>query len=318
MTGTLAGQVVMEGFLSLRIRPWLRRLITRGAAIVPALLVLVLTNAYTSEKEADKKLLDLLVLSQVLLSLQLPFAIIPLVQMTSDERLMGKFANPLWVKVLAWISATLVVGLNVLLILFEMNKWAEEAGEAGWSEWIVYGTVGPLALGVLGFLGYVTLLPYLQRREPRPKTLTIPQLGEVRYQHIGVAVEFEPSDGPVLEKAADLAKKHGATLLLIHVVEGPVARVFGDQTADRESEQDRKHMSELVGHLRDEGLQVEGVLGFDSPPTELVRLAKEHQLDLLVMGSHGHRFLADMVLGETVSPVLHQLTIPVLVVPGRG
>jgi len=109
LTGTLAGQIVMEGFLSIRLRPWLRRLITRALAIVPAAIVAGLYG----ESGAAK----LLVFSQVILSLQLPFAVIPLVLFTSERAKMGEFTNPGWVKILAWITTAVIVGLNVKLLL---------------------------------------------------------------------------------------------------------------------------------------------------------------------------------------------------------
>src|SRR5205807_5863639 len=85
----------------------------------------------------------------------------------------------------------------------------------------------------------------------------------------------------------------------------------------QESRKDRLRMAELVEHLRAQGLPVKGTLGYGSPPEELVRIAQEQRLDFLVLGAHGHRFLADLALGQTVAPVLHRLTIPVLVVPSR-
>jgi manganese transport protein len=109
LTGTLAGQIVMEGFLNIRIRPWLRRLITRLIAIVPAVIV---TLAYGESGTAK-----LLVLSQVILSLQLSFAVIPLVLFTGDRKKMGPFANPAWVKFLAWITAGIIVVLNLKFLL---------------------------------------------------------------------------------------------------------------------------------------------------------------------------------------------------------
>jgi manganese transport protein len=109
LTGTLAGQIVMEGFLNIRLRPWLRRLITRGIAIVPAAIVAVLYGESGTAK--------LLIFSQVVLSLQLPFAVIPLVLFTSDKMKMGAFANPGWVKLLAWLTAGAIVVLNVKLVL---------------------------------------------------------------------------------------------------------------------------------------------------------------------------------------------------------
>ncbi len=108
LTGTLAGQIVMEGFLNIRLRPWLRRLITRLIAIVPAVIVIGLYG--------EEKTTDMLVLSQVILSLQLPFAVIPLVMFTSDRKKMGEFASPGWVKVLAWTTAAIIIVLNVKLL----------------------------------------------------------------------------------------------------------------------------------------------------------------------------------------------------------
>ncbi len=109
LTGTLAGQIVMEGFLNIRIRPWLRRLITRLIAIVPAVIVTVIYGESGTAK--------LLVLSQVVLSLQLSFAVIPLVLFTSDRRKMGDFVIPLWMKILAWATAAIIVTLNVKYLL---------------------------------------------------------------------------------------------------------------------------------------------------------------------------------------------------------
>ena len=108
LTGTLAGQIVMEGFLNIRLRPWLRRLITRLIAIVPALF----TVALYGERGTGA----LLILSQVILSLQLPFAIFPLLQFTSSTKLMGPFANGVWVKALAWPVCIIIAALNVYLL----------------------------------------------------------------------------------------------------------------------------------------------------------------------------------------------------------
>ena len=105
LTGTLAGQIVMEGFLNIRLRPWLRRLITRAVAIVPAVIVTLIYGESGTAK--------LLVISQVILSLQLSFAVIPLVLFTSDRQKMGEFVNPLWIKTLAWSTAAVIVVLNV-------------------------------------------------------------------------------------------------------------------------------------------------------------------------------------------------------------
>ena len=112
LTGTLAGQIVMEGFINLRMRPWLRRLITRLIAIIPAVIVIYIYGESGTG--------PLLILSQVILSLQLPFAVFPLVMFTSDPHKMGKFVNPLWVKVLAWSVAVIIGLLNVWLLFLTM------------------------------------------------------------------------------------------------------------------------------------------------------------------------------------------------------
>jgi manganese transport protein len=322
LTGTLAGQVVMEGFVNLRVRPWLRRLVTRTVAIVPALVVIGWAGNETvagGVDEADASLMSLLVLSQVVLSFQLPFAIVPLIQFTSDRRRMGAFVSRRWLNVLGWSSAVVVVGLNAFLIYQTMNEWADGAGKRGWNPLWVYAPSTLVSLGMLGFLAWVTVYPHLVRREPTGQAPSAPQLAEsVRYQNIGVAVEFAPADGLVLTQAAALARTHGAELVLVHVVEGLAAAYLGSDADDQESRADRARMAALVDHLRTDGLTAEGLLGYGSPPEELVRIARDRQFDLLVLGTHGHRFFADLALGQTVAPVLHRLTIPVLVVPTRS
>jgi manganese transport protein len=115
LTGTLAGQIVMEGFLNIRLRPWLRRLITRLIAIVPAVIVTAISGASGTA--------NLLIFSQVVLSLQLSFAVIPLVLFTGDRRKMGEFVIPLWLKLLAWLTAGIIVTLNVKYLFDKVVEW---------------------------------------------------------------------------------------------------------------------------------------------------------------------------------------------------
>ncbi|WP_103125702.1 Nramp family divalent metal transporter [Nostoc cycadae] len=115
LTATLAGQIVMEGFLQFRLPSWLRRLVTRLLAIIPALITIIIFGEHSTS--------SLIVLSQVILSLQLPFAVIPLVMFTSNRRLMGEFVNPLWLQSLAWLVAIIIVGLNVWLLLQSILVW---------------------------------------------------------------------------------------------------------------------------------------------------------------------------------------------------
>jgi manganese transport protein len=134
ITGTLAGQIVMEGFLRIRIKPWLRRLITRSLAIVPAVLMV----AYTGGKDT----VQLLVISQVVLSMQLPFAIFPLLMVTSSRARMGPFVNPLWVKVVGYSLGTLIAGLNVYLLWDKLGPVWVGAGAGvmlAFAGWVNFG-----------------------------------------------------------------------------------------------------------------------------------------------------------------------------------
>jgi manganese transport protein len=115
LTGTLAGQIVMEGFLDLRLRPWVRRLITRAVAIVPAVIVSIMYGESGTAK--------LMIFSQVLLSLQLSFAVFPLVMFTSERAKMGEFANPMWLKVAAWTVALVIAVLNGWLLVETFAGW---------------------------------------------------------------------------------------------------------------------------------------------------------------------------------------------------
>lgn len=122
LTGTLAGQIVMEGFLNIRLAPWLRRLITRMIAIVPAVCVI----GYFGEEKTT----DLLVWSQVILSMQLSFAVVPLLMFTGEKAKMGRFTNPTWISVLAWTSAAIIIVLNLKLLFdfFAPESWVKALG----------------------------------------------------------------------------------------------------------------------------------------------------------------------------------------------
>jgi manganese transport protein len=113
LTGTMAGQIVMEGFLQIKISPWMRRLFTRLLAVIPAILVIAIAG--------EKATTHLLLLSQVILSMQLSFAVIPLVQFTGNKRIMGEFVNAVWVRCVGWIMAVIIAGLNVWLLVMQFQ-----------------------------------------------------------------------------------------------------------------------------------------------------------------------------------------------------
>jgi manganese transport protein len=307
LTGTLAGQIVMEGFLRFKIRPVLRRLLTRSIAIIPAVIVIYLKGEHGSY--------DLLILSQVVLSLQLPFAVIPLIKFTSDRSIMGSFANKAWVTVLAWISALVIVALNANLIVTTVGTWIEEAGPGAVWPWF---TVVPVAVACALLLVYVALPKSWRERKRRGTTvpLQLPSISKVaqRYGVIGAAIDYHAPTEKVLAHAQSLASQHDACLYLFHVVEGAGGLVYGQETLDEEARADQEYLEAIASQLRSSGLSVTPVLGYGRVTTEIVRLAKEHKLDLLVMGGHGHQFFADLLFGTTISKVRHELGIPVLVV----
>lgn len=304
LTGTLAGQIVMEGFLQLRIRPFIRRLVTRLIAIIPAIVVISL--------KGDEGSYDLLILSQVILSLQLPFAILPLIRLTSDRQVMGVFANKGWVKVLSWTVAAIIAGLNTTLLFSQISRWIESAGPNAIWLWV---TLVPVVVGGLLLQVYVSLPEswkvWRKPAMPVPERIElVPQL----FSKIGVAIDYSSVDVKVLSHAQSLAKGYGASLLLFHVVEGVGGQVFGKEAYDDEARHDRELIDSLAEQIRRTGVAVETTLGYGRVAEQIVRISRENGIDLLIMGGHGHRGLKDLILGTSISKVRHELSIPVLVV----
>ena len=304
LTGTLAGQIVMEGFLQFKIRPFVRRLITRMIAIIPAVIVISIKGEQSSY--------TLLILSQVILSMQLPFAVIPLIKFTSDKSKMGIFANKAWVKILAWVTAAIIVGLNANLVYGTISGWIENAGDQAIWLWL---TVVPIAVGCTILLLYISLpkFPRAKKRVAPPPAETI-QLVPQNYSRIGVAIDYGEMDGKVLSHAQSLALPNKAAIYLFHVVEGVSGQVYGSEAYDNEAREDQSRLESIAAQLRTSGLEVQAVLGYGSPPKQLIKLSTEHNIELLVMGGHRHRGLKDIFLGASISEVRHALSIPVLIV----
>jgi manganese transport protein len=334
ITGTLAGQIVMEGFLRIRIRPWLRRLISRGLAIVPAALFIALRGADAVD--------TLLVLSQVVLSLQLSFAVIPLISFTSDREKMGEFVNPPWVIALAVATALIIVGLNANLVVQQMTAWFT-AGGAG-AAWLWF-TVIPVVVGLVGMLGYLIIAPLLRRTRGRvavgPRDLTPAPVavgsgagvsttiaagpaapGELAagvaiadLRRIGVALELGGADAAVLRALRAMPLHDGAEVVLFHVVESAAGRYLGPESADLETRADQVTLESLASELRARGVRARVALGHGDATSELARLVAEHDIELLVAGSHGHRALGDLFFGATTSSLRHRVRVPVLIIP---
>lgn len=304
LTGTLAGQIVMEGFLQFKMRPWLRRLVTRLIAIIPAVAVISIQGEQGSYR--------LLILSQVILSMQLPFAVIPLIQYTSDKEKMGEFANKRWVQVLSWLVAAVIVALNAKLVFDAVFELVSDSGGALWP-WL---TIIPLIVGLILLLVYISLpKSWRQRWRPAPRIEAQPlEFVEARYSKIGVAIDYGEMDSKVLSHAISAAKRNEASLYLFHVVEGVSGQLFGGEAYDDEARHDQEKLESIAAQLREHGIEVLPYLGFGNVPVQLVKLTRETNVDLLIMGAHGHRGLKDLLFGASISEVRHALTIPVLVV----
>lgn len=309
LTGTLAGQVVMEGFLQIRLRPWARRLITRSIAIVPAVIVILIAG--------DGGTYKLLIASQVILSLQLPFAVIPLIQITSDRKRMGEFASARWAAALAWIVAAVIIALNGKLIFDLLSGWVALPAPASTLAWSL---AVPVSAGCLLLLAWITVRPFIPvrpvERLPVPleasevlRGLVVPAV-----RRAGLALDRTLNDKAVLSYGLGLARDRETELVLVHVVAGIGAQVYGSDVGDRETREARGYLEALCADLGARGLKARSILGFGVPSTALVEIAKENQLDLLVLGGHGHRLLGDMLKGETISSVRHAVTIPVVTI----
>lgn len=283
------------------------RLVTRALAIIPAFIVIWLAGSHGT--------FQLLLLSQVVLSLQLPFAIIPLLQFTNDRRRMGEFASGWKIRAVGWTTAVVVLGLNIWLAEQSIADWAAAGPYAP----LVWGVSVLLCGALLGLLGWITLQPY-RRAESKLATLGVEEqtrdlVTVQRYRRILVPLDHSRLDRLTLSHAAGLALRDNARLYLLHVEEGVTSQMYGSEASTAEVEAGREYLDRLVASLGEMKIDVETAIRHGSRPrTEIVRYAREIRADLLVMGAHGHRRIKDLIFGTTIDPVRHALNLPILVV----
>lgn len=307
VTGTLAGQVVMEGYLNLRLTPWVRRLLTRLIAIVPAFL----TIYFMGESATGK----LLILSQVILSLQLGFAVIPLIHFVSDRKKMGDFVVPKWQQMLAWIAALIIIALNVKLVYSEVADLISSSE----SPILISFTIVPICIFCFIMLLYVLIIPIIEKGEDKRKSefhaaskpLVINE--QKAFNRIAVTVDFSESDNKAVNMALQLGNSD-SVLVLIHILESTNAVVYGEEAFDLEREEDFKKLKEYQQQLLLKNINVEVQLGFGSPKQTIPNLVVKNACDLLVMGTHGHRTIKDLMLGTTVESVRHDIKVPLVLV----
>jgi manganese transport protein len=308
ITGTLAGQIVMEGYLDLRIAPWLRRLITRLLAVVPAFVVIWWLG--------EDKVGDMLILSQVILSLQLGFAVIPLIHFVSDKQKMGVFAISNTVKFLAWVSASIIVALNIKMVMETLTDWKVQLAE---HEWVFNFIVMPLVviaailLAVVVYYAVRGVSKVHKANVPHGKATNIPQIIRKQYAHVAICIDFSESDVKALTEGVSHGDKE-THYYLIHVVETAGAHSYGEEISDHETNEDIAQLKIFANHLREQGYRVTEKIGFGNPKKEIPRITKEVKAELLVIARHGHTGFMDIILGETIATVRHRVKCSVLVV----
>ncbi|WP_017258085.1 Nramp family divalent metal transporter [Pedobacter arcticus] len=308
ITGTLAGQIIMEGHLNLRIQPWLRRLITRLIAIVPAFCTILFFG--------EDSLGNLLIFSQVILSLQLGFAVIPLIHFNSDRKLMGDFTIKPWVKVLAWLSSAIIVYLNIHLVIDEISTWLKGGYT---SELIIYFAVIPVLLAAMALLIYIFIHPFISKQ--KEKQLLVPhgqavgyvKSDSIKYKHIGITTDFSSKDEKIINNALIQGGKH-ASYTFIHVVETAAARYHGKNVMDQETILDEENLKKYAKDLIALGFKADYKIGYGSTAAAIAKIVNDSEIDFLVMGSHGHKGFKDLVFGTTVESVRHKIRIPVLII----
>ncbi len=308
ITGTLAGQIIMEGYLNLRIQPWIRRIITRLIAIVPAVIVISIFGEGVTGK--------LLILSQVILSLQLGFAIIPLIHFVSDKSKMKGFHISKLTQTASWIVALIIVSLNAKLVIDEIKGWLETSE----NPILLWFTVVPIAIGFLILLLYIVFKPFvtkikqdIQNHSPHNLKLQFSKSGSYSKKRIAISVDFSSADEVALNNAFELGGIN-AIYTLIHVVETVGAMIYGKNIEDHETLIDEKLLEEYKVMLSEKGFKVETKLGFGKPNKVIPEIIIKGDFDVLVMGTHGHTGFKDLIFGTTVDNVRHKIKIPLFIV----
>ena len=306
VTGTLAGQIVMEGYLRLRINPWMRRLLTRLIAIIPAVIVILVNG----EENID----DLLILSQVILSLQLGFAIIPLIHFVSDKKTMGSFAIKPIVQIAAWLITAILVYLNISMVTGQAASYFATSHNLFWKIVIIIG-----GLLFVSLLLIAILYPLIKRKwkqvqvQLHPEATAFHSLTAPSYSRVAIALDFSANDQKLFSHALGQGN-NDTTYILVHIVESVPARIYEYESDDLETEKDKEHLEFYAEQLRERGINAEARMGFGNRAKEIVKLVKDSHAEMLVIGAHGHTGIKDFFYGETINPVRHELKIPVLVV----
>lgn len=318
ITGTFAGQIVMEGFVGIKIRPWLRRIITRLLAIIPTVIVIKISG--------DSSVDSLLVLSQVILSLQLPFAIIPLLHFTSSKNKMNEFASRYLVKILAWIAAGFIIIMNLELVYnFSIHNFSD----SGITGTIFKFVVTPVIVFLVLLLFWIIIEPYFKKAElekieelfikkPLAYARKIPAaiIKRESVMKIGIALEGRSArDEQIMKGVRPFLKNLSGEIYLIHCVESVTGRFIGDLVADEQAKKMNEYINDFAHKHNIDDFITHAIICGGNPEKEIAKVCKKENIELIVVGSHGHKMVKDIIYGATVDELRHRVRIPVLAIP---
>ncbi|WP_294182095.1 Nramp family divalent metal transporter [uncultured Clostridium sp.] len=306
ITGTYAGQIVMEGFIHLRVQPWVRRLITRILAIIPS----ILTILYFGDSATG----ELLIISQVILSLQLAFALIPLIHFVSSRNLMKDFVISKKSQITAWFLSALIIYLNIRLVIEVFASWLSK-NNLKYTKYLSMSIC--ILLGIL--LIYIILEPIVNKSENKVAvdihgSVLFPEIEKIRpYNNIALALDFSKNDRDVLSQTVNFCNKD-CNLILIHIVESVGASIYGGKADDIESKQDSERLNMYAKKLKTLGFQnVTTEIGYGKAEKSIVEIVAKHHADLIIFGSHGHHGISDLLFGTITDKIKHKLSIPILI-----
>jgi len=258
----------------------------------------------------------MLILSQVILSLQLGFAIIPLIHFVSDKSKMKGFHIGRTTQIAAWLIALVIVSLNAKLVYSEIVGLLESSENPT----ILWLTVVPLAVSFLLLLLYIVFKPFISKpktdilnHSPHHLKLQFSPTTNSNKKNIAVSVDFSNADEVAINNAFELGGKE-AKYTLIHIVETVGAMMYGDNIEDCETTIDEKLLEDYKIMLSEKGFTVATILGFGKPNKAIPKIINEGSFDILVMGTHGHTGLKDLLFGTTVDKLRHEISIPLFIV----
>jgi manganese transport protein len=249
--------------------------------------------------------------------MQLGFAVIPLIHFVSDKKKMGDFKISPLVKILAWLSAIIIVGLNIKLVGEEVMSLFSQ----GDVNIIVKLLIAAVVVFAAILLLYIIFFPMVKNKRqekdenklPHGTFTTLTSLKVAEYKRIAISLDFSEVDSKAIKHALAQGKSD-AHYLLIHVVESAGAFVAGKEISDFETESDLNTLHQYTEFLSGLGYTSEIKIGYGNPKKAIPKLVKEFNADLLVMGAHGHKGIKDFLYGTTVNSVRHSVHIPVLIV----